>query len=66
MTVAMSQSRADDPGTETLGENQPGRLVGIGDSQQRVALGRHRERDAGLVDEGNVAAIEGEARGGGQ
>ena len=37
---------------------QPRHLVGVGDAHQRVALARHRERDAGLIDEGDVAAVE--------
>ena len=39
---------------------------GIGDADQRVALGRHRERDADAVEEGDVAAVELEIGGAGK
>ena len=48
----------DDPGAEALGDRQPRHLVRIGNLDHGVALGRHRERHAVVVDEGDVAVIE--------
>ena len=55
---------ADDPRAEPVGDRQPRHLLGVGDPDQRVALGRHRKGDAGAVEERDITVIEPKIRSG--